>query len=436
MTLTDVPTNATCFGSSTGSIIVTASGGTSPYSFSGTNGPSDDTLSNIAKGSYTITVSDANGCSSTITDTIGQDNLLTVSLNGVNPSCNGDSSGSLTPIPSGGAGGSECYRFLWSDGSDGHSLGGLPAGIYGVTVTDCHGCTASASDTLTNPAQLTVSLSGTNPACYAASTGNVTSTVNGGTGIDTYHLGNTGVSTTDTLSGLSAGSYGVTVTDAHGCTVSGTFTVGQPSAPLSIADSITNVSCFGGSNGALALTVSGGTPASILISWSNSNTNSSLSGLSAGSYSVTVTDAYGCTASRTDSVSQPQILAVTDNVTDVTCAGGNDGAIALTVTGGTQSYSFAWSNSATTQSLGSLVQGVYSVTVTDAHGCSATLTSSVNTLYTLIVNTAATNASCGQSNGSASVSISGGTMVITATYGALTALLLIQYQVLPQVLIL
>src|SRR5437762_1599487 len=145
------------------------------------------------------------------------------------------------------------------------------------------------------------------------------------------------------------------------------------SAPvLAVAEIQVDVNCFGGSTGAIDLTVSGGTaPYSYL--WSTGAISEDLSALAAGLYSVTVTDAKGCTASQSVTIAQPAAaLAVGETHVDVGCFGGSTGSIDLTVTGGTAPYSYAWSNEATTQDLSTLTAGSYSVTVTDAKGCTAT----------------------------------------------------------------
>ncbi|HSU27204.1 MAG TPA: T9SS type B sorting domain-containing protein, partial [Chitinophagaceae bacterium] len=133
-----------------------------------------------------------------------------------------------------------------------------------------------------------------------------------------------------------------------------------------------NVLCFGGSNGSIDLSVTGGT-APYTYLWSNTATTQDLTGLIAGTYSVTVTDAVGCTTSVTVTITQPALLVASETHSNVICHGGSTGSIDLTPSGGVGPYTYLWSNAATTQDLTGLIAGTYSVTVTDANGCTATV---------------------------------------------------------------
>src|SRR5206468_1059440 len=197
--------------------------------------------------------------------------------------------------------------------------------------------------------------------------GSIDLTVTGGTAPYSY-LWSTGAISED-LSALVAGNYSVTVTDAKGCTATQSVTIGQPAAALAVSDTHVDVNCFGGSTGSIDLTVSGGTtPYSYL--WNNGSISQDLSALVAGDYSVTVTDAKGCTATQSVTIARPAAaLAVGETHVDVSCFGGSTGSIDLTVTGGTAPYSYLWSTGAISEDLSALAAGLYSVTVTDAKGC-------------------------------------------------------------------
>ncbi len=310
-------------------------------------------------------------------------------------------------------GGTTPYTFLWSNAATTQNISGLAAGIYTVTVTDAHNCTALVIDTITQPnAALTIaSDSITNVDCFGNADGAVSVTITGGTSPYSYHWNVAG--TTSTINGLVAGTYHVTVTDAHNCTVAGNFTVTQPNAPLVIAsDTITNVSCFGGA-GAVGITVTGGTTA-YSYHWSNGGTGATINGLAAGTYAVTVTDAHGCTVGGSFTVAQPsnslQISA--DSITNVDCFGNADGAVSITVIGGTTPYVFHWSNGATTQNISGLVANSYSVTVTDAHNCQFTASYNVTqpSAPLTISNDTITNVDCfGNATGAISITVAGGT---------------------------
>ena len=151
--------------------------------------------------------------------------------------------------------------------------------------------------------------------------------------------------TTEDMMGLTAGTYNVTVTDAHGCTATTSATVTEPTA-ISTSATTTDVSCNGAANGSVDLTVTGGT-SPYTYTWSNSATTQDMTGLSAGKYDVTVTDAHGCTANASVTLTEPTSLSASATAGNVSCNGGSDGSVDLTVTGGTAPYTYAWSNGAT-----------------------------------------------------------------------------------------
>jgi hypothetical protein len=211
----------------------------------------------------------------------------------------------------------------------------------------------------------------------------------------------------------------VTVTDANGCTANAAATVTEPAAALAASAVATDVLCFGAATGTVDLTVTGGTgPYSYL--WSNGATTEDLTGLVAGSYSVTVTDANGCTANAAATVTEPAQLVATESHTP-TCLGTPDGAIDLTVAGGTAPYSYLWSNGATTEDLTGLVAGLYSVTVTDANGCIA------NAAATIVLRTYVVTASAGAGG---SIAPSGNVVVDCGADQAFTIAASAGYQIL------
>ncbi|MBY8964044.1 T9SS type A sorting domain-containing protein, partial [Flavobacterium sp. D11R37] len=200
--------------------------------------------------------------------------------------------------------------------------------------------------------------------------------------------------------------------DANGCTGTASVTITEPTV-LSAAGVATNVSCNGGSNGTVDLTVTGGTGTYTYL-WSNNATTEDLTGLMAGTYDVTVTDANGCTATASVTVTEPTVLSASATATNVSCNGGNNGTANLTVTGGTGTYTYLWSNNATTEDLTGLAAGTYSVTVTDANGCTATASVTITEPTVLSASATATNVSCnGGNNGTADLTVTGGTGTYT-----------------------
>ncbi|MFM9055761.1 MAG: hypothetical protein ACKOQY_03615, partial [Bacteroidota bacterium] len=267
------------------------------------------------------------------------------------------------------------------------------------------------------------SLSGsiTNVSCFGGSTGAVNITVSGATTPITYSW--TGpssyTSTSEDITGLSAGTYTVSVSDAATCTASGSYSVTQPAAALSASiTSQTNVSCFGGSNGAATVTATGGTTA-YSYSWTGGGTTASISGKPAAAYTVTVTDANNCTTSATATITQPAAaLSVSTSQTDVLCTGAPTGAAGVTPSGGTSGYTYSWTNGSTASSLSNIKAGAYTVTVTDANSCTTSSTITVSQPATaLSVSVTPTNVSCnGSSTGSASATPAGGTPTYTYSW--------------------
>jgi gliding motility-associated-like protein len=407
--------NVSCFGSSTGSINLSVSGGTTPYSYSWSNGASTQNLSNIPAGSYTVTVTDNKGCTHVVSAiSITQPAAsLSASVSSSNDvSCNGGNNGSINLNVNGGT---SPYSYNWSNGTTTQNLTNISSGNYSVTITDTKGCTKSVSGIIiSQPASpLSTSNTHTNVNCYGDATGDINLSVSGGTIPYTYVWSN-GDNSQD-LNNVIAGTYTVTVTDAHACTIlSSSITITQPAAPLAGSATTTgNVSCNSGANGAVNLSVSGGT-AGYTYNWSNGSTTQNISGLYAGNYVVTIIDSKGCTTNASSTVSQPpgSLNSSISTSQNVSCFGGSNGSINLTVNGGTTPYSYNWSNGATIQDISGLTSGSYTVTVTDANNCinvsTAVVTQPSGTLSTTI--SAQSNVSCfGGNNGSIDLTVNGGT---------------------------
>ncbi|MCF8415721.1 MAG: gliding motility-associated C-terminal domain-containing protein [Crocinitomicaceae bacterium] len=424
-------TNISCFGLSDGSIDLIIGGGTPLYTYSWSNGAITQDLSNVPAGTYNVTVTDANGCQITSSITLIQPTAITSSLTpsvyagGFNVSgCVADGFIDLTVN-----GGNPGYTYSWSNGAVTQNINTLIGGNYIVTVTDINGCQTSSAVLLTQPVNLTETitattfLSGTNISCFGLSDGNINLTIGGGTPDYTY-LWNTGAITED-LSGLPFGTYSVVVTDANGCQIASSITLIQPPAlgqsiTATVYQSGTNISCFGLSDGNIDLSIIGGNPG-YTYSWSNGSIAQDLTNVPAGTYSVTVTDLNGCTIPSTITLTQPTALtqgitAVTyPSGTNISCFGLNDGSIDLTIGGGNPGYTYVWSNGAVTQDLTALIAGTYSVVITDVNGCtipsSITLTqpTALTQGITAVTYPSGTNISCfGLNDGSIDLTIGGG----------------------------
>ncbi len=403
MVVSTTVTNVSCFGGANGAVDLTVSGGTPGYTYVWTTGATTQDISGLVAGTYTATVTDANGCTKTTSATVTEPPVLALSTTVVNVLCNGNATGSIDLSVSGGTPG---YTYAWSNGATIQDPFNLPAGTYTVTVTDTKGCTKTSSATISQPPTLLLMTTVTNVNCNGASTGAIDLTVSGG--VTPYTYAWTNGATTQDISGLTAGIYTVTVTDANGCTKTTSATVTENST-LTASATATPVSCFGGSNGTVDLTVSGGVSPYTYL-WSNNATTQDLSGLTAGTYTVTVTDNVGCTKTASATVSQPPVLALSTVVTNVSCFGGNNGAIDLSVSGGTPGYTYVWSNNATSQDISGLVAGTYTVTVMDANGCTKTTSATVTEPPVLALTTSVTNVLCnGAATGAIDLTVSGGT---------------------------
>ncbi len=294
---------------------------------------------------------------------------LTATATATNVTCNGAANGAVTVVPTGGT---APYFYTWNNGATTASLSNLAPGAYVVTVTDANSCTATASASITQPTVFNVSFGITNTppgACTGALTANTTG---GGGGPFTY-LWSTGA-TTQAANNLCAGTYTVTVTSVNGCTVSGTGTVNVLNTPLVLNASATPATCFGVCNGSATVGVTGGVPP-YTYAWSNGGAAQTAGNLCAGSYTVTVTGANGNSATATAQVAQPN-SAPTATLTLQPATALNppcDGSATVLGAGGTPSYTYAWSNGETSSTATGLCGNQnYSVTLTDANGCTAT----------------------------------------------------------------
>ncbi|MBL0065727.1 MAG: SprB repeat-containing protein [Bacteroidetes bacterium] len=380
-----VVSNVSCNGGSDGAFNVSASGGTGPYT--GTGG-----YAGAVAGTNNITVTDANGCTATCSVTITEPAVLVATCTVVSQvTCNGGTDGSASVSASGGT------TPYTGEGT----FTGLAAGTYSYTVTDANGCTASCSVTITEPAALVATCSViSNVTCNGGSDGSASVSASGGSAP---------YSGEGTFTGLSAGTYSYTVTDANGCTATCSVTITEPAALVATCTVVSNVSCNGGSDGAFNVSASGGT--------GPFTGTGGYAGAVAGTNTITVTDANGCTATCSVTITEPAALVATCTVvSNVSCNGGSDGAFNVSASGGTGPYTG-------TGGYAGAVAGTNTITVTDANGCTATCSVTITEPAALVATcSVVSNVSCnGGTDGSASVSASGGTSPYSGT-GSFTRL--------------
>ncbi len=403
ITISLVKTDVLCNGDTTGAIDITVNGGTPTITYTWSNTATTEDLTGLTAGSYSVTILDGNGCSASASATISQPAGLVLNATPVNVGCAGGANGSIDITVQGGV---FPYTYAWSNTATTEDINGLSGGTYTVTVNDFNGCSITASFTITEPTAITSSLAGTNVTCFGAHNGAIDLTVGGGTAPYSY-LWNT-FQTVEDLNGIGGGTYFVIITDANGCTKHDSIVITEAPA-LVLSVSVTDALCNGAATGAIDLTVSGGAPAYTYL-WSNTATTEDITGVAAGSYTVTVTDAASCSASISATISQPTAMVVSAAVQNVGCAGGNNGSIDLSVQGGSFPYTYAWSNTATTQDLHNIAGGTYSVTITDANACTATASYVVTEPNAIVSSIVGTDVTCnGAHDGAADLTVSGGT---------------------------
>ncbi|MFI5149777.1 MAG: T9SS type A sorting domain-containing protein [Bacteroidia bacterium] len=351
-----------------GQALVTASGGTGSYTYSWTTVPVQTTssVSNLAAGTYTVYVTDANHCTKNTTAMIAASTSPSIAVSTTKSKC-GKHTGTATATVTGGT---SPYSYTWSNGGSTATVDSLHSGVYLVTVSDAGGCTSQAPVTVSDTLGPVIGVNSANPAqCYGTATGSISISVIGGTSPYTYTWSNG--SHNAGISFLHAGPYQINVTDAHGCQAAQTINISQPTQET-VTVTTSKASC-GMSDGNANAAVTGGTTP-YTYSWSSGATTALAGNLSAGTYSLVVSDNNGCRDSMQVAVSNNNGPVVTlGTVVNANCSAGTNGSVNIAVTGGTSPYSYSWSNAATTQNLSGVPSGSYHLTVTDQGGCKGTL---------------------------------------------------------------
>jgi large repetitive protein len=399
----DVVCGGTCDGSAEARVV----GGTPPYQYRWNfNNSTTQAIFPLPGGSYTVTVTDGNGCVRSATNAIEETAPLRVGL-AVSGICSNNGTATVTP-----SGGRPPYRYQWTTGATTASVSGLTQGYYNVTVYDRFNCEKDTAVYVSNALGTTLVATSNNATCLGINNGIATAHVMSGMGPYTFRWSNG--ATTQVLSNLPVGTYSVTMTDQAGC-IKTSSTIISPNVTVSVVPTATATAC-GGSTGTLnATNVSGGT-APYRFLWSNNATTSTITNLAAGNYTVTATDNIGCRAVATATInSSGSNITATNSLTDASCSNAN-GRIQLTASNGTAPYTYRWSGgNNTTGIFNGLSAGTYSFTITDANNCATVVNglvlNSINTLAPAgnVIN----NAVCGGSNGRITVTSSGGNAPVT-----------------------
>ncbi|MDK2910086.1 MAG: hypothetical protein PWR20_1653 [Bacteroidales bacterium] len=383
--------NVTCNGANNGSALAQGVGGNTPYSYQwreqgdptilGTNA----LIEGLAPGTYEVTITDANNISVICSVTITEPPLLQVSLTPISPACNGQN-GTIQSNTIGGTPftvppASYNYNYLWSNLETTPDINAL-AGNYSLTVTDSLGCQATASTMLTEPPAISiVSITKQDISCHDANDGTITVSASGGTGDLNYTLNPGGNSNnTGIFNNLPAGTYSVDVTDVNGCSANtGPIIIINPEAISIASSSINNITCYNANDGSISISATGGTgtltytlnPGGIV------NNSGLFTGLSAGTYTITITDINSCSFTSPDyTIINPEEITITSLISeDPLCHNGSDGSITVQASGGTGTLTYTLNPSNISNQTGlfsGLVSGTYTVTIKDVNNCQIT----------------------------------------------------------------
>ena len=394
--LTATHIDETC-GSNNGSININLANGTAPFIYDWNSGLyNTQNLSNLSAGTYFIVVVDANSCQAISLQTIDSlpaPVLVSIITNSLCSTNNGSIDITIT-------GGATPYNYNWSNGATTEDLNSLVPGIYILAFTDGSGCSIIDSFLVSGSSIINTSILATNANC-GISNGSIDLTVTGGTMPYAFNWSNS--ETNEDIDSLSDGLYVVNIFDSLGCAVSDSVVLVQNNSPeLSIYS--TNETCTG-YDGAVDIDISGGT-LPFVFNWSNGASTEDISGLSAGSYSVTVTDVNGCSVVSTADVLASTEAVITYTLTDANCST-NTGAIDVSIFGGSYPLTFLWSNGATTEDINSLYAGSYSMTVTDFNGCNSYLTIAVQSAVTCSIQLTPSPSNCNLADGSIDLTVVG-----------------------------
>lgn len=429
--------NVTCKGNNDGKLSATVIGGTPAYKYEWFKLPDLTTVisverevTNLEPGSYKVSVTDAGGCTVASSSTeVTEPDELVASFDKEDVKIYGESTGSITSTVTGG---SQPYIFTWqgtgitSANEHNDVLTDMPAGNYFVEIVDNNGCTYNDMVTINQPEVLDVKETIVDVKCNGASTGSISLTVTGGDGNYTYSWsGDKGyTATSKDILNLQAGFYTVVVTDGSNATFTRKYEVKEPAAltaEVNTSSSILSVGCYGDKSGAIKSIFKGGTePYS--VTWNGPDIpavipdSSYVSALGAGTYTIALKDANGCTASVvTQEIAGPSAaIKIEGDISELNCYDGNDGAITLTVTGGTAPYTYSWTGDAglvpDAKDQTTLVSGgTYRVEVTDANGCTESKVFTLADRTEMLLSVESTPVLCfGDSNGSIKAEVSGG----------------------------
>ncbi len=381
LSLTGVQDSVECNGNADGSITLTATGGSLPYSYTLNGGVAQpsNVFGGLSANNYNLAVTDLYGCPATVAVSVLQPTALTISVAPDPASCAGGVGGGIE-ITAGG--GSPAYQYS-IDGTNfqaNNIFTGMPAGPYTATVRDGNGCTITATGNIVQPVALTLTVAQDSVECNGGADGSITATAGGGTGVFEFRNGGA-YQPSNTFGNLTAGPYTITVRDGNGCTITASTTVLQPAA-LSVTGTAIDISCNSNNDGQInAAAVGGSLPYEYRINSGAYQASSNFANLTANTYTLDVRDGNGCTATTTVTVQPAAVVTLTLTQDSVNCNGGNDGQVIAVGSGGSGALQYSIDGGATFQPSGTftgLTVNNYTIRVEDIAGCFAT--ASINVL--------------------------------------------------------
>ncbi len=420
-------TDAGCADAATGSIALTPLNGTPNYSYQWSNDATTATLQNLVPGTYTVTATDGNGCTFVQSYDVNFGSPLSFSSLVTPVSCHGDTDGSIVLEVNDPTG----LTFIWSDNTDGQtgtSLTNLAPDLYFLTVTDADDCPSYAEFLVEEPTLIALTLASENPSCLGGFDGMISAFAEGGTTAEDCPYSFTVFPALPEagcglFTSAFAGIYTVTATDVNGCETSATVTLAAgPEVDLPLTAELTDINCFGENNGAITLT----STENYTYEWSenaNGQTGNSLNNLTAGTYTATIVSEAGCSDVQDFTLTEPTQMNLEFITENITCAGGNDGSIILTTSGGTPvgdcGYVYAITPALPQEGCNiftAATAGTYEITATDGSGCTLTQNVTVTASDPVTADFSVEEVSCfGENDGSVIVTPAGGTAPYTVT---------------------
>jgi hypothetical protein len=415
ITINGSVTDVSCFGIANGSINLSVTGGQTPYTYTWSNVSNTLNLTNIPAGTYTVTVTDANTLTATESFNVLEPTQIVVSTLDSSFACSADCNGAIQVIATGGVGPLEFSLNNGGSFSTNNFFPGLCAGNYLVLVRDDNGCLSTTTSITITAAFQSPVVTLLASQCFNPNNcdGEITPAVSGGTAPYIYLWSNN--ATTTNLTGLcSGGTYSVSVIDGNNCIATSSTFLRADSATINL--SVTNPTCGNSTDGSITATVTGGISGNYVFSWSNGATGATISGLVAGTYSVTAYSTINqCPVIASASLTSSAAITIQTTVSYPTC-GSSDGEIEVTTTGGTGSleYSIDGINYQANNIFSALPEGSYTVTVQDGSGCEET--ANVLLSYIAIDVVALDSSDCATPTGSITVAASGGASPYTYTW--------------------